>query len=116
MDPLVYQVLHLSAGFLLTAYTFQAFAAPDPLKKGRVMMMSGIMSLIMVVAGFGLISKLEIGLEPWVWIKVGCWLVLSAIGGFAYRSKSAIPLLKLIAIACIVTAVYMVYARPVIGG
>jgi len=116
MDPLVYHVLHLSAGFLLTAYTFQAFAAPDPAKKGRVMMMSGIMSLIMVVAGFGLVSKLQIGFEPWVWVKVGCWLVLSAVGGFAYRSKGAIPLLKLIAIVAVVAAVYMVYARPVIGG
>ncbi len=117
MSALVYHVMHLSGAFLLVAYTFQAFASPDPAKRRPVLMAGGIMSLLVLVGGFGLLAKLGLKLsaEPWIWVKIGCWLVLSALAGFAYKRRGTIAMLRLVALAAIVTAVYMVYARPTFG-
>ena len=115
MSALVYQILHVAAGFLLVAYTFQAFAAPSPEKRKGVLMMSGIASLVMLVGGFGLLAKLDLGFPSWVLIKVILWLVLSALAGIAFRKPLLAKPLSLITIALVVLALYMVYAKPAIG-
>ena len=112
MQPEVYYVLHVVAGFLLFAWTFQAFAAPDPEKKVRIAMLTGIASLIMVVAGFGLQAKLKTGFPVWLLVKVFCWLVLSALSGMAFRQPQRAKAFSLLAILVTATAVLMVYLKP----
>ena len=87
MNPIVYYILHLTALFVLAGYTFYAFGAPAETRK-RVMMITGIASLLALVAGFGLQAKLGYKFtETWLLVKLVCWLGLSALAGFGYRRR-----------------------------
>lgn len=111
MDQRVYHLLHLVGLFVLTAYTFRAFAAPGS-GRSRNLMIGGIASLVVVVAGFGLLAKLKLDFkEGWVIIKVVCWFLLSALAGMAHR-KGRAGLLPLVALLLITAAVWAVYFRP----
>jgi hypothetical protein len=110
MDQRVYHLLHLVGLFVMTAYTFRAFAAPGSNRRGNLMI-SGIASLVVVVAGFGLLAKLKLDFSAWIIIKVVCWLVLSGLAGMAHR-KGRAGILPLVALLLITAAVYAVYFRP----
>jgi len=111
MSPTFYYILHLSSVLVLTGYTFYAFAAAPETRK-RVMMITGIASLVALVAGFGLRSKLGYGFPGWLIVKLVCWLGLSALAGFGYRRRGSVGVLSVIAIALVIIAVVMVYAKP----
>ena len=109
MSPTIYYVLHLGALFLLAGYTFYAFGAPLE-TRNRVMVITGIASLLALIAGFGLQAKLGHKLsEPWLIVKIVCWFGLSGLAGFGYRKRGAAGALAVIAMALIVTALVMVY-------
>jgi len=112
MNQLVYSLLHVLGVILLTAFTFQAFAAPTPANKKRVMMMTGILSLIVVVAGFGLLAKLGYGFPGWIVVKLVCWLGLSAMAGMAFRAPTKAGVLTTVTVALLAIAVYAVYFKP----
>jgi hypothetical protein len=107
----VYHLLHVGGAILMTAYVFRAFAAPPETRKNNLAI-SGFLSLIVLVAGFGLLTKLDLEFPGWAIVKLGCWLGLSALGGLGYRMPALRGLLTLIAAALVVLAVYMVYYRP----
>ena len=111
MNPSVYYVLHVSSVLVLTAYTFYAFAAPAETRK-RVLMITGIASLLALIGGFGLQAKLNYGFPGWLIVKMVCWLGLSALAGFGYRRRGAAGLLSLVALVLLVVAVVMVYTKP----
>lgn len=111
MSPIFYYILHVSSVLVLTAYTFYAFAAPLESRK-RVMMITGIASLLALVGGFGLQAKLGYGFPGWLIVKLVCWFGLSGLAGFGYRRRGAAGTLALIAIALAIIAVVMVYAKP----
>ena len=112
MSPLVYHLLHVGGVILLAAFTFQAFAAPVAATKKRVMMLTGILSVVVLVGGFGLLAKLDLGFPGWVIGKLVCWLGLSAMAGMAYRKPGSVGMLSLVTSALILAAVYLVYFRP----
>jgi uncharacterized membrane protein SirB2 len=112
MDPLIYYVLHVVAAFALTGVTFAACAAPLPEKRRGVMILGGIATLVMVIAGFGLAAKLHYGFPGWLIAKILCWLVLSALGGMAFRKPESARTLSIIALVVIAVAVYCVYYKP----
>ena len=109
MSPTTYYILHVISGFLLTALTFGAFAAPTPETRKRTLAFTGILSLVMLVGGFGLMAKMHYAWEPWVFIKVGCWLLLSGLAGMAYRKPGKTGLLSLVATVLVAVAVSTVY-------
>ncbi|MBI5691155.1 MAG: hypothetical protein HZC55_13795 [Verrucomicrobia bacterium] len=111
MSPTFYHILHLVSVLVLTGYTFYAFAAPPETRKG-VMIITGIASLVALVAGFGLQAKLAVGWPGWLIVKIVCWLGLSALAGIGYRRRGAAGTLALVAIALAFVAVVMVYVRP----
>ncbi len=111
MSPIFYYVLHVSSVLVLTAYTFYAFAAPAETRK-RVMMITGIASLLALVGGFGLQAKLNYGFPGWLIVKLVCWLGLSALAGFGYRRRGAVGTLSLVAVVLVIVAVVMVYTKP----
>ncbi len=111
MSPTVYYILHVCAIIVLTAYTFYAFAAPAETRK-KTMIITGISSLIALIAGFGLQAKVVGGFPGWLIVKIVCWLGLSALAGFGYRRRGAAGTLALVAIVLVVVAVVMVYAKP----
>ena len=111
MSPTFYYILHVSSVLVLTAYTFYAFAAPLETRK-RVMMITGIASLLALVGGFGLQAKLGYGFPGWIIVKLVCWLGISALAGVGYRRRGAVGTLALVAIALLIIAVVMVYLKP----
>ena len=73
-----YRILHIVGAFMLVAYTFRAFAAPDPATRKANLALGGFFSLCVLVGGFGL--KARVGMADWpVWLigKIVCWLLLS---------------------------------------
>jgi uncharacterized membrane protein len=112
MSPTFYSILHVVSALVLTGYTFYAFAAPAETRK-RVLMITGIASLVMFVAGFGLLSKVYNNqFTGWVIVKLVCWLLLSGLAGMAYRKREKAGVFMVVALALVVAAVYMVYAKP----
>jgi hypothetical protein len=112
MDPTIYSFLHVGSAFLLVGLTFKAFAAPNGASKRQTLMFAGILSLIMLVAGFGLLAKYNLGFPAWVMVKVACWLVLSAMAGMAYRKPAQMGTWVWITRLAVLLAVAMVYWRP----
>jgi hypothetical protein len=116
MNHVVYQILHVTGAFLLVAFTFQAFAAPTPERRSASMRNTGIMSFVVLVAGFGLAAKLGYGFPIWMMIKLVCWLGISAISGIAFRKPEKTGGLLLIAMLLILGAVLSVYLKPLDEG
>jgi hypothetical protein len=111
MSPTIYYILHVTAVVVLTAYTFYAFAAAPETRK-RVMMITGIASVLALVGGFGLQAKLNYGFPGWLIVKLVCWLGLSALAGFGYRRRGAAGTLAAVALLFAFIAVVMVYTKP----
>jgi len=112
MSPQFYSILHVGSAMLLIAATFQAFAAPAPERKRKVMMATGILSLVMLVAGFGLVSKYNTGFPLWLIVKILCWLGLAGVSGIAFKRPEAVGMLTKLSTVLIVVALVMVYTRP----
>ncbi|MDQ5979631.1 MAG: hypothetical protein QG602_2606 [Verrucomicrobiota bacterium] len=112
-----YQLLHILSLIVLTAHTFMAFANPDPVNRKRTMMITGIAALLMFISGFGMLTiyKIPFSSAPWIWVKVACWLGVSAMAGFAYRKVHLRGVLSLVTLGLITLAVVMVYFRPALG-
>lgn len=112
MSPTVYHIIHLVSLFVLFGITFYAFAAPAETRK-KALMVSGIASILVLVSGFGLVSKLYANkFELWMIIKLGCWFLLSAFTGFGYRRRGVIGGLMAVSIGLVALAVAMVYLKP----
>lgn len=110
MSPTFYHILHVISVLVLTGFTFYAFAAPAETRK-RVLMITGIASLVALVGGFGLVGNPMKGLPGWVFVKIACWLVLSALAGLGYRKRGAEVVLSLVAMLVIVVAIVTVYMQ-----
>ncbi len=115
MPITVYHILHVVSLFVLFGYTFYAFAAPAETRK-KVLMFTGIASLLVFISGFGLITKLlgtGQGVWPlWVFIKLAAWVGLSALAGFGYRRRGAAGVLAIVALLLAFVAILAVYLKP----
>lgn len=116
MNPQVYSFLHVISILLLTGSIFYIAANPQKHKKKKMMMVTGILSLVALVAAAGLLAKLYGNLpvggwvQGWVLVKLVMWLFITGLAGMAYRKSKNFVLVALAGAAAI--AVYMVYFRP----
>lgn len=111
MSPTFYHILHVLSLLVLTGGTFYGFAgAPETRKK--VMMATGIASLLMLISGVGLLHKLGYGFPGWAIVKLVIWLALSALAGIGYRQRSKTMLFFAIITGLLLLALVMVYAKP----
>lgn len=81
MTPELYRLIHVASAFLLFL-SLGALLAHEPGKAPRwSMMVHGIALLAMAVAGVGVMHKSEPKLEwqPWVFAKIGAWVLLAAL-------------------------------------
>lgn len=81
----VYKVLHILGAFLLFAAfggMLLARVRSAELPKDTAHKLAGathgLALLLLLVAGFGLLARNNLGFEAWVWVKLGIWLVFGA--------------------------------------
>lgn len=107
--------MHVASGFLLVAVTFLACAAPSPERRKPVLIVAGILSLLQLTGGFGLMARMGYDFAPWLYAKIGCWLMLSGVAGVAFRRPRLATRLMVFSTALVVIAVWSVYYKPGIG-
>jgi len=114
MNPTFYYILHVFSLLVLTAHTYMAFANPDPVNKKSTMIITGVAGLLMLVSGFGLLSRVYQNQWPggWLAVKLFCWLGFMALAGMAYRKAQIRGLLSFIGLALLLVALVMVYLKP----
>jgi hypothetical protein len=112
MDPNVYYVLHVGSLLLWSGVIFRAIADPRPENKRGAMIRGGVASLVALVAGFGLLAKLEYGFPNWILAKIGCWVGLTILVSLAYRKGKGSHVYAWLASVLLAGAVYLVYYRP----
>jgi len=104
-------LLHVFSAIALVATTFYACAgAPETRKK--VLMWSGIASLVVLLTGIRMWQGLYGFAGGWAVVKLVCWLGLSAFGGLAYRRREQASLWLILTLVLTATALLMVYVRP----
>lgn len=109
MNNQLFLLLHVTSVILLSGVTFAAFAAPQSENRRPSLMMSGVLSLLVFLTGFGILGGAPPG---WAMVKVVCWLVLSGLTGMAFRMTGRIPTLRIVAAVVIAIAVAMVVYKP----
>jgi uncharacterized membrane protein len=111
---MLYSFLHVAAAFLLVGVTFFTFASPKPPeKRRRVLTIVGILSLIMLVGGFGLVSKVYgNSWHVFIIIKLVCWLGLSAMAGLAYSKPAQVRSFAYLSRLFVLVALWAVYFKP----
>ena len=114
MSPTLYSFLHVASAFLLVGYTFFIFASPKLSENRRkAMMISGILSLVMLVGGFGLVARMyENTWHSFILIKLVCWIGLSAMAGLAFRKPQSVRTLAYMSRLLVLIAVWAVYFKP----
>ena len=111
-ESIFLHLLHVAAALVLMGQTFYAFAAP-PETRRKVLIWSGGASLVMLLTGLRMWQTV-FGFAPagWLFVKMVCWLGLSALAGIAYRRRELAGALAWVAMILAVTAVAMVYVKP----
>ena len=107
-----FHVIHVFALIALVGIFFAALAAPQPENRRRYLMWSGIASLAVMLTGFGMLGMMKLGWPIWVWIKILCWIGLSALVGQAFRRKEKSRELLMLALGLALIALCMVYFKP----
>jgi hypothetical protein len=110
MTPAFYHVLHIVSLIALTGGIFYGFSgSPDTRKK--VLIITGIASIVQLVSGIGLLHKMGYGFPAWAIVKLVCWLALSALAGIGYRQRIRAGLFMALVLAIVFIAVVAVYYR-----
>ena len=105
-------VVHVASVVVMIAYTFFACAAAPETRK-KVMMVTGIASLLALLTGIRMWQgAFSFTMAGWIWIKVVCWLGLSALTGVAYRKRASAGTFMAVALVLAVLALIMVYYKP----
>lgn len=104
-------ITHLGAIIVLLGYTFYAFAAPAETRK-RVLMITGIATLVVLLTGGAMLGKMHLGFPGWAIVKFACLIGISVITGIAYRRRAQADTFMMLAFALAILAVIMVYVRP----
>ena len=111
MSILYIKILHVAGVFALLGYTFYACAAAPETRK-KVLMITGIMSLLVILTGGAMLGSEHLGFPGWAIVKLFCWLGISAFSGVAYRKREKAPLFMSLTLLLAVIALTMVYLKP----
>lgn len=109
----IYKVLHLVG--LVTLFAALGALTVVPLDRRKpFMMLHGIASVIMLVAGFGLLARLGLmgSLGHWVYGKIAIWLLLGATPVVLKKKPNlAFPIL-LFSIMCGAISAFLAIYKP----
>jgi uncharacterized membrane protein SirB2 len=92
-----YKILHLVGIMLLflslgAAIVRARFAATETAVKKWISITHGVSMLVILVAGFGLLAKLQLSLPGWAIAKLGIWLVFGGWIAVINRKQQATAL------------------------
>src|SRR4051812_13399148 len=106
-------VLHVFSALVLTGYTFFAFAGPAPTTRKKVLVITGIASLMIALTGVRMWQAMY-GFAPmlWIFVKMVCWLGVSSFAGVAYRRREKVGVFSALSLIFLLVAVTMVYFQP----
>lgn len=118
----VYKVLHIFAVVMLfvslgglTLHAVNGGTKESNLGRKMVAISHGVAMIIILVAGFGLLARLQvmaagIAFPLWVWLKLGIWVVMGALVAIPYRKPElARPLWLLLPVLGAVAAAVAIY-------
>lgn len=107
----LYHFLHVFSIMVLTGATLYVAANPQKKSKKKMMILTGVLSLVALVGGSGMMAVMNYSWgTPWIIVKIVCWLALSAMAGMAYRKSKSIVVAATVLASGI--GVFMVYFRP----
>ena len=118
MPPTLYQILHITGAvmvFLAYGALLGRSLSGDDSHRIRKLgaITSGIGLLLMLVAGFALISKIGYAFtEPWLLIKMGIWVALGGMVVLINRAPQLGGILWWVLVILGMTAAAMVYVKP----
>ncbi len=104
-------ILHVLSALGLVGTIFYACAGA-PERRKKLLMWSGIASLLVFLTGFRMWQGVFHFAGGWVIVKMVCWLALSALAGIAYRRQAKAGLWITLALALTAVALVMVYLKP----
>ena len=104
-------IIHVFGAIGLVATVFYACAAAPETRK-KLMLWNGILSLLVLLTGIRMWQAMFNFGGGWAIVKLVCWLVLSSIGGLAYRRRAQAGLWMAISLVLSAIAVAMVYLKP----
>lgn len=114
-----YKVLHFLGIFMvfsaLGGQIVQALNGGDAKQMpGRkwVAIYHGLGLLLVLIAGFGMIAKAQIGFPGWVIGKLVVWVALGGIGAVAVRKKNLAGLVWILVLLLGLTAAYLAHYKP----
>ena len=114
MNPAEYNALHILHVFsviVMGATVFYA-AAGAPETRKKTLMWSGIASVLALATGARMAMGIYHGMPGWVWVKLVCWLGLSAFVGLAYKRRAKAGLWITLTLLLVAIALVMVYVKP----
>ncbi len=84
MEPSFYKILHFVGIFamllgIVGMILNKSILKDNPFQKKTFAILHGLGLVVVLVAGFGLLAKLELGMPGWAIAKLGLWLTLGAI-------------------------------------
>lgn len=108
-----YKILHL-IGLVILFVSLGALAFVPLEKRKPLMALHGLSSIIMLVAGFGLLARLGMARDmgSWVYLKIAIWLVLGATPVVLKKKPNlALPVL-LVSIGLGSVAAFLAIMKP----
>jgi uncharacterized membrane protein SirB2 len=119
MSTLTYKVLHLVGAlalFLSLGGLVALKLAPSGSSQAATRLfraMHGVALLLLLVAGFGLMARLQIlsAWPAWIWVKLGVWVALGGLVALLRRGEAAAHVLWIVFLALGGIAVWAVLVR-----
>jgi len=116
MDPGIYKIIHFVG--LITLFTgIGALITADPKKPAGLRgpaMAHGIGWLLLLISGFGMSAKTEIGFPVWMIVKLAILLALGALIALIKRRALPTPAIYLLAIILGSIAAYLGFSNGII--
>lgn len=107
MSLIFYKILHLVGVILLFIGLASALMPKDTPHRKIGVMFHGIGLVLLLVAGFGLIAKLQIGFPWWIIAKLVLWLGFGAMPLIGKRGLMPVPAAWAFAAICGIAAVWL---------
>jgi hypothetical protein len=112
MDLQTYRILHVTGLMLVFLGLGGILLRPADGNPRVAMLLHGIGMLLLLVAGFGMLAKRDLGFEGWVIAKLGIWVFLGVLPVLVKKRILSSFLAWVCAVGVGVTAVWLVLEKP----